>query len=157
MNNYSSIYQVIATHSKSLWLNDKPSKGTALLTGFQHLLAVIGGILTAPLVIALGMGLSLEQTNYLITSALVISGVATSIQISKIGIIGSGLLSIQGTSFTFMGAIIFSFYQLPSSMSSDEKLATILGSCIVASLVMALLAYNIKKLKYFPLPFLVQP
>ncbi len=128
-------------------LNDKPSKGTALLTGFQHLLAVIGGILTAPLVIALGMGLSLEQTNYLITSALVISGVATSIQISRIGIVGSGLLSIQGTSFTFMGAIIFSFYQLPSSMSSDEKLATILGSCIVASLVMAVLAYNIKKIK----------
>ena len=120
-------------------LNDKPSKGTALLTGFQHLLAVIGGILTAPLVIALGMGLSLEQTNYLITSALVISGVATIIQISRIGIVGSGLLSIQGTSFTFMGAIIFSFYQLPSNMSSDEKLATILGSCIAASFVLSLI------------------
>ena len=45
-------------------LHDQPPVGISLLVALQHLLAVFGGILTAPLVIALGMGLSIEQTSY---------------------------------------------------------------------------------------------
>ena len=96
-------------------LDDRPPVAVTLLVALQHLLAVFGGILTAPLVVALGMGLSVEQTSYLISSALVVSGFATAIQILRAGplpgniYIGSGLLSIQGTSFAFIGPLIFSY------------------------------------------------
>ncbi|MBW3604453.1 MAG: hypothetical protein KY460_05965 [Actinobacteria bacterium] len=39
----------------------------------------------------------MRPTNYLVSMALIVSGVATFIQIRRIGPIGSGLLSIQGT------------------------------------------------------------
>jgi xanthine permease XanP len=38
--------------------------------------------------------------------SLIVSGVATFIQAKRIGPIGSGLLSVQGTSFAFLGAIL---------------------------------------------------
>ncbi len=37
-------------------LDDKPPVLGAAFVGFQHLLAIISGILTAPFLIALGMG-----------------------------------------------------------------------------------------------------
>ena len=128
-------------------LNDKPP---ALTTGFaalQHMLAVFGGIITAPLIIASGMGLNLEQSNQVITSALFISGCATLLQISRIGAFGSGLLAIQGTSFTFIGAILFAFHGLPDSYSTENKLAVIFGTCAVASVLMLPLGFGLRKLK----------
>ena len=38
--------------------------------------------------------------------SLFISGVATFIQVHKVGPVGSGLLSIQGTSFAFVGTLV---------------------------------------------------
>jgi len=128
-------------------LEDTPPFWVSAFAGFQHLLAVIGGILTAPLIIALGMNLPVQETNYLLTSALLISGIATLIQVSKIGVFGSGLLSVQGTSFTFIGPILFAFYSLPDSLSNDEKLAVIFGSCAAASIVMMGLSYHIQKIQ----------
>lgn len=84
-------------------LEDRPPIGTGLMVGLQHLLAVFGGLLVAPLIIAGGMNLSLQDTSYLVSAALVISGAATFIQIQRFGPVGSGLLSIQGTSFAFIG------------------------------------------------------
>ena len=72
-----------SSHSMVYQLDDQPPLLVTLLVAVQHLLAVFGGILTAPLVIALGMGLSVEQTSYLISSALVVSGFATAIQIFR--------------------------------------------------------------------------
>ena len=44
----------------------------SLMIGGQHALAAVGGIIAAPLVIALGMGLSAADTRYVISAALVI-------------------------------------------------------------------------------------
>ena len=46
--------------------------GQSFLLGSQHALAAVGGIIAAPLIIAMGMGLSASQTSYLISAALVI-------------------------------------------------------------------------------------
>lgn len=128
-------------------LDDKPSHSIAMVAGFQHFLAVFGGIVTAPLIMANAMGLSVADTSYLITSALLISGCATLIQITRVGPFGSGLLSIQGTSFTFIGPILFAFYSLPETMSSADKLATIFGSSAISAVVMLPLCYYIHHLK----------
>ena len=128
-------------------LEDRPNLPTSILAGIQHLLAVLGGILTAPLIVSLGMNLPLVETNYLLTSALLVSGIATCIQISRVGVFGSGLLAIQGTSFTFIGPILFAYYQLPESMAPDDKLATIFGSCVAASVVMMMLGFQLNRIK----------
>ncbi|MEL6870458.1 MAG: solute carrier family 23 protein [Pseudomonadota bacterium] len=114
---------------------------TALLTlwvGLQHFLAVFGGIVTAPLLIALGMGLDSADTRYLISSSLLISGLATTLQIARIGPVGSGLLSIQGTSFTFVGPLIY-LYHNAQGVAGDVILGRIFVACMICSmLVMAL-------------------
>ena len=128
-------------------LEEKPPWPTALLAALQHLLAVFGGIITAPLIIAGGMGLDGDRTNTVVTSALFISGVATILQISRVGPLGSGLLAIQGTSFTFIGAILFAYHGLPDSLASEARLAIIFGSAAVASVVMMPLAFSLRRLQ----------
>ncbi len=128
--------------------HDAPPPMTRFIAGLQHLMAVFGGIITAPLVLARGMGLDTTDSNYLITSALLISGLATLVQVTRIGPVGSGLLSVQGTSFTFIGPILFAFFSLPETMVDADKLSVIFGSIAVAALLMLPFAANVHKLHF---------
>lgn len=128
-------------------LHDKPSLPKTLLVSLQHVLAVFGGIVTAPLIVALGMKLSVEDTTYLVSSSLVISGVATFLQINRIGPIGSGLLSIQGTSFTFIGPLIFSYFTLLEGYTSAEALGAVLGTSGACALCMMILVQFVEHLR----------
>ena len=128
-------------------LDDKPPVLGAAFVGFQHLLAIIGGILTAPFLIALGMGLNAEDSAYVISSALVVSGFATLIQINRVGMLGAGLLSIQGTSFAFIGIMIFAYQKLALNMTSFEALGAIFGSSAACAALMLVLSLFIRQLK----------
>ena len=128
-------------------LDDKPPVLGAAFVGFQHLLAIIGGILTAPFLIALGMGLNAEDSAYVISSALVVSGFATLIQINRVGMLGAGLLSIQGTSFAFIGIMIFAYQKLALDMTSGEALGAIFGSSAACAALMLVLSLFIRQLK----------
>lgn len=128
-------------------LNDKPPLLTSVFVALQHLLAVFGGIVTAPLIIALGMGLSVQDTSYFVSSSLVISGLATLIQINRIGPVGSGLLSIQGTSFTFIGPIISAYFMFVEARSPEEALGIIFGTCAVCAVCVGLLGQFIEKIQ----------
>ena len=128
-------------------LDDKPPVLSAAFVGFQHLLAIIGGILTAPFLIALGMGLNAEESAYVISSALVVSGFATLIQINRMGMLGAGLLSIQGTSFAFIGIMIFAYQKLTLNMTSIEALGAIFGSSAACAALMLMLSLFIRQLK----------
>lgn len=87
-------------------LNDRPPLGQSVLAALQHLLAIFVGIITPTLVLSGPLEFDQETTNYLVSMALIVSGVATAIQIRKIGPVGSGILSIQGTSFAFISPMI---------------------------------------------------
>jgi len=128
-------------------LDDKPPVLGAAFVGFQHLLAIIGGILTAPFLIALGMGLNAEDSAYVISSALIVSGFATLIQINRVGMLGAGLLSIQGTSFAFIGIMIFAYQKLALNMTSLEALGAIFGSSAACAALMLVLSLFIRQLK----------
>ncbi len=128
-------------------LDDKPPVLGAAFVGFQHLLAIIGGILTAPFLIALGMGLNAEDSAYVISSALVVSGFATLIQINRVGMLGAGLLSIQGTSFAFIGIMIFAYQKLAINMTSGEALGAIFGSSAACAALMLVLSLFVRQLK----------
>ena len=121
--------------------------GQSFVLGSQHALAAVGGIIAAPLIIAMGMGLSASQTSYLISAALVISGLATVLQIVRIGPLGSGLLSIQGTSFAFVGPLIFLYHELLQTHSSHDALGVLFGSALVCALLMIVLTTFVKTLR----------
>ena len=128
-------------------LEARPPILDVAFVGFQHLLAMFGGILTAPLLVALGMGLDAWDTTYLISAALVVSGFATLVQINRISLLGTGLLSVQGTSFAFIGPLVFSYEKLVLNTSSDEALGIIFGSSALCALVVMGLSIFIRHLK----------
>ena len=128
-------------------LDERPPVFTSVLVGLQHVLAVFGGILTAPLIIALGMGLSVRDTSYLVSSALVVSGLATILQIQRIGPVGSGLLSIQGTSFSFIGPLIAAFFILGGDADAHIALGTLFGSAAVCAVMMMALSFSLPYLR----------
>jgi xanthine permease XanP len=87
-------------------LNDRPPWRAALLVGAQHVLAMFVGIVTVPLLVAAAAGLSRDETAYLVSMALLASGLSTFIQVGGLGPVGSRLLAVQGTSFAFLLPLI---------------------------------------------------
>lgn len=69
-------------------------------------MASVFAIAIVPLLIARGLELDTTESAYLVSMALMVSGVATFIQSRRIGPVGSGLLCLQGTSFTFVATIV---------------------------------------------------
>ena len=77
-----------------------PPVGTAISLALQHLVAMIVGCVTPPIIIAGAIGLPQEEQVLLIQASLVMSAVATLIQLFPIGgRFGSGLPVILGVSF----------------------------------------------------------
>lgn len=108
-------------------LEDRPPVKDALFAAIQHLLAIFVAIITPPLIISGALNLDLETTGFLVSMALFASGVSTFIQCRRIGPIGTGLLCIQGTSFSFIGPII--------SAGMTGGLSMVFGACIAGSFV----------------------
>jgi xanthine permease XanP len=115
-------------------LNSRPVVWEAVVAAFQHVTAVFVGIITPPLLISKALGLELHDSVHIISMSLVVSGIATFIQCKRIGPIGSGLLSVQGTSFTFLGPIIATGVALTKGgMEPTGALAVIFGICLLGS------------------------
>ncbi|OKH30765.1 xanthine permease XanP [[Phormidium ambiguum] IAM M-71] len=122
-------------------LYDKPPVFEAIFVAFQHVLAAFVGIITPPLIIASSLGLDAENTSYIISMSLFASGLCTFIQCKKIGPVGSGLLSLQGTSFAFLGPIIgVGTYALQGGRTPQEALALIFGVCFFGSAIEIILS-----------------
>jgi uric acid-xanthine permease len=66
-------------------LNDKMPVVLALILGFQHALAMLAGIITPPLILsgATGANLTGEVQQYLVSTALIVSGLLSMIQITR--------------------------------------------------------------------------
>lgn len=128
-------------------LNDKPSFWPASFAALQHLLASIVAIVTPTLIVAGTLSLG-DYVPYLISCALISSGIGTYIQCKKIGPIGAGMLSLQGTSFAFLTAIIAAGLIVKGRGGSPEDiLATIFGVSFCAAFVEIVLSRFIHKLK----------
>ena len=117
-------------------MNDRPPLRETLFAALQHLLAIFVAIITPPLIIAGALKLDIETTSFLVSMALFASGVSTFIQCRRIGGIGTGLLCIQGTSFSFIGPII--------SAGLTGGLPVIFGACMAASTVEMLISRLLK-------------
>ncbi len=122
-------------------LNDRPDPAKTFLAATAHLFAIVASILTAPLLIARAVGLDSEATQYVISASLVVSGIATFIQTFRFGIVGSGLLAVQGTSFAFIGTMAYAASQLPPTTSQEELLGVLLGTAAVGGGMIVFLSF----------------
>ncbi len=117
-------------------LNDRPPLRLSAVVALQHVLAVFVGVVTPPLLISRALELPAADAAFLVSMALLMSGVGTLVQTRRFGIFGSGLLSIQGTSFVFVGPIIALARSVaPAGGSWRESLGVVFGVCLAASFV----------------------
>ncbi|MFD2934522.1 uracil-xanthine permease family protein [Spirosoma flavum] len=87
-------------------LEDKVPLIPALLVSLQQVGAMVVGTITPALILSGILPFSPQDTAYLISMALVASALGTFLQTMRFGFIGSGLLSITGTSFAFLAPLI---------------------------------------------------
>lgn len=64
-------------------LNEKLPVFLALLLGLQHALAMLAGIITPPIILASAANFSTEIEQYLVSTALIVSGTLSMIQITR--------------------------------------------------------------------------
>ncbi|KLV07418.1 xanthine permease XanP [Photobacterium aquae] len=122
-------------------LEDRPPLPQTLFAAAQHLLAMFVAVITPSLIICQALGLPASDTNTIVSMSLFASGVASFIQIRTFGPVGSGLLSIQGTSFNFLGPIIGAGLALKAGGADiPTMMAAIFGTILFASLTEVLIS-----------------
>lgn len=152
-------------------LNDKMPIVLALILGFQHALAMLAGIITPPIIMsgAGGVNLAPDVTQYLVSTALIASGLLSAIQITRIHIyktpyyIGTGLISVVGISFAIIPVASGAFKQMyengfcPSTedgspLPCPDGYGAILGTAAVCALLEIAISFIPPKtlLRIFP-------
>ncbi|MCW3148503.1 purine permease [Stutzerimonas stutzeri] len=128
-------------------LDERPAAVPAFFAALQHILASFVGIITPPLVIGAVLGLG-EHLPYLISMALMVSGVGTFIQARRPLGIGAGMICLQGTSFAFLGAVLAAGMLVKTRGGSPEDiLAMIFGVCFLGAFVQIVLSRFIGQLR----------
>lgn len=122
-------------------LYDEPPLLESIFVAIQHVLAAFVGIVTPPLIICSSLGLSATDTSYIISMSLFASGICTFIQCKTFGPVGSGLLSLQGTSFAFLGSILgVGLTAIDGGRSPQQALALIFGVCFFGAFANVILS-----------------
>jgi len=128
-------------------LNDKPSAKESFFAALQHVLASFVGIITPTLIIGGVLGLG-SEIPYLISMALMVSGVGTIIQAKKIKSIGAGMICVQGTSFAFLSSILAAgFIAKAQGGGPNEILSLIFGVTILGAFIEIGVSQYLHKLK----------
>ena len=115
-------------------LEDRPPLPQTLFAALQHLLAMFVGVITPALLICQALGLPAQDTQHILSMSLFASGVASLIHITAWGPVGSGLLSIQGTSFNFVAPLIMGGTALKTGGADvPTMMAALFGTLMLAS------------------------
>ncbi|NEQ45968.1 MAG: purine permease [Leptolyngbya sp. SIOISBB] len=128
--------EAVATADMIYGLEDRPPPRDAFFAAIQHVFACFVGIITPSLIIAGALELEPVDSAYLVSMSLFVSGVATFIQARTFGPLGSGLLSIQGTSFAFIGPVIGAGTAVIAAGGTPQAaLGTVFMLCFLGSFV----------------------
>lgn len=118
-----------------------PPIGTSISLALQHLVAMIVGCVTPPIIIAGAVGLSQADRVLLIQASLVMSAVCTLLQLFPISKrFGSGLPVILGVSFAYVPS-------MQAIASSGGGVAAIAGAMIVGGIVAVIVGIFVKKIR----------
>lgn len=79
------------SNSPFFGLNDRMPVVLAFLLGLQHALAMLAGVITPPIILSgpSGANLEIKQQQYLVSTALIISGIFSAVQITRFRIFKS--------------------------------------------------------------------
>ncbi|THV49227.1 hypothetical protein BGAL_0205g00040 [Botrytis galanthina] len=150
-------------------LQDRMPVLLGLLLGFQHALSMLAGIITPPILIAGSAYFDTEITQYLVSTSLIVSGILSAVQITRFKImktpyyIGTGLISVVGTSFAIIPLASKGFSQMYANgmcktaedgtpLPCPEGYGALLGTASLCALLEIGLSFMTPKLlkKLFP-------
>ena len=118
-----------------------PPIGTSISLALQHLVAMIVGCVTPPIIIAGAIGLSQADRVLLIQASLVMSAVSTLLQLFPVGKrFGSGLPVILGVSFAYVPS-------MQAIAASGGGVAAIAGAMLVGGIVAIVVGIFVKKIR----------
>ena len=118
-----------------------PPIGTSISLALQHLVAMIVGCVTPPIIIAGAIGLSQADRVLLIQASLVMSAVSTLLQLFPIGKrFGSGLPVILGVSFAYVPS-------MQAIAASGGGVAAIAGAMLVGGIVAVFVGIFVKTIR----------
>ena len=118
-------------------LESHPPFGSSLLAALQHILAMVLSVMAPPAIVAGALGVPPEAIAYLVSMSLLFAGIGIWFQVSRPFGIGSGMLSIQATSFAFPGTLIAvgALLMKEQGMSWEQALSTLFGVCFIGGFV----------------------
>lgn len=120
-----------------------PRLSVMLPLGLQHVLVAYSGMVTVPLLIGIGLGLSRDQVAVLVTANVLVSGVATLLQTLGFWRVGVRFPIVMGSTFTGIGPAII--------VGKEGGLPAVFGATIVAGLLTLIFApWFSRLLKLFP-------
>ena len=130
-------------------LDSKPPFTVSAIAALQHILAMILSVMAPPAIVASALGLPPATIAYMISMSLFFAGIGIWFQVKRPFGIGSGMLSIQATSFVFPSTLISLGTMLlnDKGMSSDQMMATLFGACFVGGILVMICSRLIKYLK----------
>lgn len=130
----------------------KPSLKQVAPLGLQHVVAAVVGIITPAIMISREAGLSAADQTMLVQMSLIVSALATLLQLFPLGRVGAGLPVIIGTSFAYMPtmlAIVQNAKVDNPNLDPKAYVGIILGAQIfggAASFLVGLFVTQIRKL-----------
>lgn len=128
-------------------LDEKPPFGQSVTAAIQHVLASFIGIITPTLVIGATLGLH-SEIPYLISMALIVSGIGTAVQARRFMGVGCGLIAVQGTSFAFLTAFITGGLMVKSQGGSNQDiLAMMFGITFLGAFIEIFMSFFIQYVK----------
>ena len=117
----------------------KPPVGEIIPLGLQHVVAAIVGVVTPAILVANICELGAADKTILVQVSLVVSALATLLQLYKIGPIGSSLPVIIGISFAYVPTLL--------SIGGQFGIATILGAQIAGGIAAFVVGLFVKQLR----------
>lgn len=122
-------------------LNGKPSFHYALPQAMQHILAMLVGNITPPILVAQLLGLPEEDKILLMQSAMLIGGLTTLLQLFPVFGFGMGLPNVMGVAFAYMPIL--------SAIGLSYGISAIFGSQLVAAFLSIFIGMGIGKIRRF--------
>jgi NCS2 family nucleobase:cation symporter-2/xanthine permease XanP len=133
--------RTLPPHGLVYGLEDRMPPASALLVSLQQVAAMVVGVITPALLLANILKFSAADTAYLTSMALLAASFGTFLQTTRFGPVGSGLLSVTGTSFAFIQPLM--------QAGQAGGLALMFGMGLAASPVPLLLAPFLPRLRRF--------
>lgn len=130
-----------SSSSELFQLNGKPTFGQAFPQAMQHVLAMLVGNITPPMLIASTLSLSSADQIMLTQAAMLIGGITTLLQLFPVLGFGMGLPNVMGVAFAYMPIL--------TMIGTQYGIAAIFGSQLVAGFVSIFIGMFMGKIRRF--------